>query len=125
MSSSAIRSPASLRRPDQGQPHLVGLVVRRAIGLMVEVVKLTDRGDSGRHHLAIGGQGQRVVGVGIESFGNGVHLLAPGPERAPLPLRATAQSAMERMRVAVGEAREAQTRDVDPGEVVGVGSDRR
>ena len=41
------------------------------------------RGDPGRRHLAVGRPRQREVGVGVEPLRDGVHLLAPGPERAP------------------------------------------
>jgi len=77
----------------------------------VEVVELPHARDAGREHLAVRRARQRVVGVGIEAPGDGVHLVAPGPERAPLALRASAEGAVERVAVAVGEAGEGETGD--------------
>ena len=46
--------------------------------------------------------------LGIEPLGDGVHLLAPGPERPPLPLRPPPQRPVERVAVGVGEAGEGE-----------------
>ncbi len=51
---------------DQGAAHRVGVVVGRAVGLVVQVVELADGGDPGGRHLAVGGAGEREVGVGVE-----------------------------------------------------------
>ena len=66
MSSSAIRIPASRAAATSGVAHRVGVVVRRAVGLVVQVVELPDRGDPGGGHLAVRRPGQREVGVGVE-----------------------------------------------------------
>ena len=50
--------PGLAGRLDQGQAHRVGLVVRRPVGLVVQVVELADRGDAGRDHLAVGRPGR-------------------------------------------------------------------
>ena len=78
--------PGLVGRRQQRPAHLVGVVVRRAVGLVVQVVELADRGDAGVAHLGVGVARQREVGVRGEVGGHGVHLLAPGPERAPLLL---------------------------------------
>ena len=70
------------RRLDQGVAHRVRVVVRRPVRLVVQVVELADAGDPGRRHLAVGRPRQREVAVGVEPLRHGVHLLAPGPERA-------------------------------------------
>ena len=64
-----------------------------------------------RHHLAVGGAGQREVGVGVEPLGHGVHLLPPGPERPPLPLRPPPQRPVERVAVAVREPGDGEAGD--------------
>ena len=51
---------------------------------------------------------QPEVGVGVEPLRDGVHLLAPGPERPPLPLRPPPQRPVERVAVGVGEAGEGE-----------------
>ena len=98
--------------------HRVRVVVGRAVGRVVEVVELADAGDAGQRHLAERRAREREAAVGVERAGERVHLLAPGPERARLRVRAPAQRALERVRVGVGEARQRQPReavDLDDG----------
>ena len=108
VSSSVIRMPACFAASIRAMPHRVRVVVRRAVRLMVQVVELAHAGDAAGGHLAVGGQGQFEVGVGIEPPGDGVHLLAPGPERPTFPLGPPAQGAVERVAVTVREPRNRQ-----------------
>ena len=54
---------------------------------VVEIVELANSGDPGERHLGEHRPGERRVAVGIERFGELVHLLAPRPERPALALR--------------------------------------
>ena len=69
-------------RRQQRIAHRVGVVVRRAVGLVVDIVELADRGLTGHRHLREHGAGQAVVAVGVEAGGRRVHDLSPGPERS-------------------------------------------
>ena len=77
-------------------------------GVVVQVVELPDGGDAGRDHLAVRRTSELVVAVRVEPGCDGVHLLAPGPERASLALRAAAERAVERVAVTVGQTRNRQ-----------------
>ncbi len=107
------------REPDPGLPgrlhqrvtHRVRIVVRRAVGAVVQVVELADTRHAGQGHLGVRRPGQRQIGVRIQLRRNGVHALAPGPEGPAVGVGAPAQGAVERVRVGVGEARQHQ-----PGE---------
>ena len=103
--------PHLVGRSQQRLAHLVGVVVRRPVGLVVQVVELADRADAGRAHLGVGVAGELEVRLRRELRGHGVHLLAPGPERSPLGLRPPAQCPVERVRVTVGEARDGEAAD--------------
>ena len=74
--------PGLLGRLDQRERHRVGLVVRRAAGLVPQVVELAHRGDPGAAHLPVRRDRELEVRVRVEPLGRGVHLLPPGPERA-------------------------------------------
>ena len=88
--------------------HLVRVGVPAAAGAVVQVVELAHAGDAGQRHLGVDRAGQGQVGVRVQPRGGRVHLLPPGPERAPARLRAAAQRPVERVRVAVGEAGQGQ-----------------
>ena len=103
--------PRTSRRLDQRVAHRVGVVVRRAVGLVVEVVELADSRDPGGDHLAERDGGQVEIAVGVQARCDVVHLLAPGPEGPPAPLRPPAQRAVEGVAVAVREPG-----DGEPGE---------
>ena len=62
--------------------------------------------------------GQVEVGVGVEPRRDGVHLLAPGPERPPPPLRPPPQRPVEGVAVAVREPRDRQAGEA--GGLVGI-----
>ena len=96
--------PGLRGRLAQRLAHRVRVVVRRAARPVVQVVELADAGDAGERHLGVRRPGQREVGVRVEPRGDGVHALAPGPERAAAAVRAAAQGAVEGVRVRVGEA---------------------
>ena len=59
-----------------------------------------------RHHLGEYCAGQRQIGIGIESGGERVHLLPPGPEAAAASVRSAPQGAMKSMTVAIGQTRQ-------------------
>src|SRR5690606_22508502 len=59
----------------------------------------------GEHHLREDRRGEGLVGAGIEGPGHRIHLLTPGPEGAAIGVRASAEGAVEGVRVGVGEAR--------------------
>ena len=59
MSSRGIRIPASRAASTSACAHRVGVVVRRPVGLVVQVVELADGGDPGAAHLAVRRQGER------------------------------------------------------------------
>ena len=72
----------------QGVAHRVRVGVRAPVRAVVQVVELAHRRDAGQRALGESGAGQGEVGVGVEPGGDGVHALAPGPERAcPTPRR--------------------------------------
>ena len=60
-----------------------------------------DDGDAGETHLGVRGAGQPVQQVGVEHGGQGVHVVAPRPER--VAGRPSAQRTMEHVAVAVRE----------------------
>ena len=110
---------------EQRRPHLVRIRVRRAVGLVVEVVELADTGDPGQRHLGERRAGEPVVAVRLEAASRGVHLLPPRPERASAGLRSSAKGAMERVAVHVGEAGDRETGQPDRvGGGLGSGGDR-
>jgi hypothetical protein len=93
---------------DQRVAHHVRVVVRRAVGLMVQVVELAHRSDAGESHLGVRGPGQAAQQVGVEHGREGVHLVAPRPER--VTSRASAQGPVEDVTVAVGERQHQSSR---------------
>ncbi len=106
---------------EQGQPdarvrgggrergaHGGGIGVGHAARRVVQIVELADAGVAGQHHLRVDGAGQPIVRVRIQPRRNGVHALAPRPERALIVLGAAAQRTMEGVRVRVGESRHGQ-----------------
>ena len=84
--------------------------------LVVHVVELPDAGDAGERHLGVRRSGQGQQAVGIQPVRDGVHPVAPGPERAVRGLAAATQRAVEGVAVHVGEAGEHQT-----GQPLGLG----
>jgi hypothetical protein len=87
----------------QGRAHGVGIAVRHSAGGVVDVVELGDGRHPGQRHLGVRGGGQGPVGVGVKALRDGVHRLAPRPERAAAVVGASAQRAVERVAVRVGK----------------------
>ena len=67
-------------RGDDAAGELARPVVGHAARLMVNVVKLGDRGEAGLEHLHLGEGGDRLHLVRAEPVEEAVHQLAPGPE---------------------------------------------
>ena len=91
---------------DQRRAHGIGIAVRAASLVMVQIVELADDGVSGQHHLGEYCAGQRQIGIRIQSGGERVHLLPPGPEAAAASVRSAPQGAMKSMTVAIGQTRQ-------------------
>ncbi len=98
---------------DHGERELVRLLVRRAVRAVVDVVELAHGGVAGppARIEALLGDGSHATRV--ERVRGRVHGFAPRPEvvlgrRGGTHLDATAQMALERVRVAVDEARNEQ-----------------
>ena len=81
--------PGFRRRRDDHGAHLIRLRVRPAVNIMVQVVELPHQRDPCERHLRERAARERQVPVGVEAFGEGVHLRAPRPEVVG-PARATA-----------------------------------
>src|SRR6266851_3527565 len=102
------------RRLDQGAAHRVRVRVRPPVRLVMQVVELADAAHPGQRHLGVHGAGQPEVAVGVEAGRDGVHALAPGPERAVVRLGSGPQRAVERVRVGVGEPGQGEARARTP-----------
>ena len=100
-----------LGRLDQRVAHGVRVVVRRPVRLVVQVVELPHARDPARHHLLVRRRRERQVGVRVEPLRHGVHPLPPRPERPPLLLRPPPQRPVERVAVAVRQARDGEAGD--------------
>jgi hypothetical protein len=78
-----------------------------AVGRMVQVMELADRGVTGFEHLHVQLRGHRVQRVRIEARREPVHRLAPGPEAIlgmGLAFGQARHRALERVRMQVGDA---------------------
>ena len=60
--------------------EFVGIVVGRAVGAVMDIVKFADGGVSGQRHLLEGSPAGSFEGVGIQRQDGFVHRLAPAPE---------------------------------------------
>ncbi len=91
--------------------HLVGVVVRGAIGLVVDVVKLAHDAVAGAAHLVERLQRHRVHRLGGEAAGQREHFGAPGPEVVgPIggqTLGPPSKPALKRVGMGVGHGRDA------------------
>ena len=65
--------------------------------------QLADRRVPGEDHLGEHRPSERMVGLGVEAVGDGVHGVAPRPEVPAVVVGAPAQRAVEDVAVAVGE----------------------
>ena len=95
------------RGGDQRARHRRRVGVRAAVGRVVQVVELADRGVAGFEHLDVQLRGDGLQRVGVEARGEAVHRLAPGPERVlrvGLALGQARHRALERVRMQVGDA---------------------
>ncbi len=72
--------------------HLAEVVVGPAVGIVVEIVELADRGEAGFQHLHVGERRDRLDVVGREPLEEAVHHLAPGPEAVGRRTAAFAQA---------------------------------
>ena len=89
--------------------HCIGVRIGRSVRLMMHVMKLADRGDTGHRHLRKGGSGKAMVVLRGEAGGGAVHELSPCPERTGGRLGSTSQRPMKGVAVCVGEAGKRQT----------------
>ncbi len=99
--------------------HLRRIVVGPAIGRVVQIVELADRGEPGFEHLDIELRGDRLDIVWRQLVEEAVHHLPPGPEAVAAgtgDLGEAGHAALEGVAVQVGHAGQWQRR---------VGGDRR
>ncbi len=99
-----------------GVRHRVRLVVRRTVGLVVDVVELADDGVAGADHLAVGLERDRAHRLRVERLREREHLGAPRPEVVvgagrSGALGATAESSLERVGVRVRHPGDRDGRD--------------
>ncbi len=110
-----------------GERHRVRLLVRRAVGPVVDVVELADGAVAGGGHLGVDVAGDLAHRFRLERLGQPVHLLAPAPEVVVRPLAALAdapQVALEGVRVHVGHRRDPHRASSCGGGQKAVGGDR-
>ena len=107
-----------LRLEDRpGQLGRIGVLA--AIGLVVQVMELADRGVAGLEHLDVDLRGDRAQLVRADPLDKPVHHLAPGPERCLAsgePLRAAGHRPLKGVAVHVGHAGQDHA-----GQALGVG----
>ena len=92
---------------DDARRGLGGIGVARAVGRIVQVVELADRGEARFQHLDVGQRRDRLDVVGGHPRQEAVHHLAPGPEAVVLrtmPLGEAGHGALEGMAVHVRHA---------------------
>ena len=105
----------------------IGVGIARRI--VVHVVELRHRAVACLDHLHVHLRGDRLDGIGIETIEKGIHGPTPRPERIVaigrwLP-RATAQGALEGMRVDIGHGRNERSRNMLAGAIDDAGRDTR
>ena len=95
---------------DQRLGHRALLRIRRAVRLVVQVVKLAHGGIAGLEHVRIALRRDGIQALGRHAAGVLVHGLAPGPEAValgslrPAPLRQPGHRALERVTVYIRHA---------------------
>ena len=102
--------PASAAAARSASPIAFGSAYGAAARPVVQVVELAHAGHAGQRHLRERRPRQREVGVRVEPRGDGVHPLAPGPERAAAAVGAPPQRAVEGVAVARWPGRAAPRR---------------
>ncbi len=110
-----VPTAVSVESVEQGQSDAgVGRGLHQRVGhdcravRTVHVVELADRRVSGEQQFGIERGRERVVPLGVESLGHGVHRLAPGPEVAAVGVGAPTEGAVEGVRVRVRDAGEGE-----------------
>ena len=101
--------PRRLRRGDDAGGHFGRRGVGRAVGRVMQIVELADRGEACLQHLDIELGGDRLDVVGRHGEREAVHRLAPGPEGVGLLAAALGEpghAALEGVRVQVAERRD-------------------
>ncbi len=96
-------------RFDQRERHRGRIVVRRAIGLVMQIVELADLRVARLEHLDVELRCDRLEIVGPDAAGERVHHLAPRPEAVVgvrLALGEAGHRTLERVRMQVREARQ-------------------
>ena len=101
--------PGLRRRGGDTLHHLGRIDVGRAVGRVVQVVELGERGEAAFQHLhhGLGGDGFHVPGP--EAGEKAVHHLPPGPEAVlarPAALGEARHGALEQVGVQIGQARD-------------------
>ena len=98
-------NPRLLRRRNAAQRHFSGLVVRRAVGLVVQILEFPHTGKARLQHFHIGLRRNRFEIVGRKLERKAIHRLAPGPETVGARTSAFRQShhqSLVRMRMNIG-----------------------
>lgn len=112
------------RRCRRGDPRrkLGDIAVGRALGVVVNVVKLADAREAAFEHLQKGLRCDGLDIVGSHAVDEAIHRVAPGPEAVlatiktrPALLGETRHAALEGMAVQVGQARQADFVALVPG----------
>jgi len=103
------------RRLEQGAAHGVPVRVRVPARLVMQVVELAHAAHPGQRHLGVDRPGQPEVAVRVEPGRDGVHALAPGPERAAVRLGGGPQRPVKGVRVSVGEAGQGEAAEAFEG----------
>ncbi len=97
----------ALRGAQQAQRHLGRIGVRRAVGLVMDIVEFADAGIAGAQHLDIELRGDRLQRLGRQPQRKAVHQLAPAPERivgGRAELGQAGEAALEGVRMQIGHA---------------------
>ena len=95
--------------------HLAEIGVGPAVDVVMEIVKLADRGEARFEHLHVGEGGDRLDVVGRKPAEETVHHLAPGPEAVgarTAPFGQRGHAALEGVAMQVRQARNGDAGDV-------------
>ncbi len=95
--------------------HFAEIGVGPAVDIVMEIVKLADRGEAGLQHLHVGEGSDRLHVIGRQPVEEAIHHLAPGPEavsRRTAPLGEPSHAALEGMAMQIGKAGNGDAGDV-------------